>query len=343
MGHLASIEPNGAVLLGETVTCDAHAPRKIRIITHAHHDHLWGLKKSLSFCDAVLMTPATLELVRILREPMLPFQPNVKPLDYRTPLEVEEGTITFLPSRHILGSCQVVLDLKNGRRVAYTGDFRYPGIPVVEDADILVMEATYGRPEWRRPFDRDMPDILADFVKEKVEEGPVFVFGYHGKLQEVMSILWERGINAPLVASGKVYEVAVACKKFGMKLEVLNSKSEEGKEAVKSGRFVAFYHARSAGARKLALAMRATIVELSGWQFSAPIVEERKRHYTVAFSDHADFDGLLAYVEEARPKRVITDARRIGDAEELAKQIKRRLGIPAKPMPSKGTSGHEIL
>jgi len=50
-------------------------------------------------------------------------------------------------------------------------------------------------------------------------------------------------------------------------------------------------------------------------------------------SGHSDFYGLLRYVEGSRPKMVITDNHRGGDAAVLAKEIRRRLKIPAEPLP----------
>jgi len=39
-------------------------------------------------------------------------------------------------------------------------------------------------------------------------------------------------------------------------------------------------------------------------------------------------------VEKCRPKMVMTDNHRYGDAFALAKEIERRLNIPAMPVPS---------
>ena len=80
------------------------------------------------------------------------------------------------------------------------------------------------------------------------------------------------------------------------------------------------------------MAMRITV---SGWELNKPVREVRKGEYVVGLSDHADFEGLLAYVEECRPKLVITDNYRMGSGAILAEEIRRRLGIPAVAMPSR--------
>ncbi len=48
---------------------------------------------------------------------------------------------------------------------------------------------------------------------------------------------------------------------------------------------------------------------------------------------HADFDEQLSSVEECRPKFVITDRYRVGGAVALARELMRRQGIPASPLP----------
>ena len=67
MAERAIITKSGAVLLGGSVACDAHdASRPLRVVTHAHADHLYGLRSSLRRCDKVLMTKATRDLTETL-------------------------------------------------------------------------------------------------------------------------------------------------------------------------------------------------------------------------------------------------------------------------------------
>ena len=60
---------SGAVLLGDNVACDAFdASRPLRVVTHAHADHIYGLRSSLKRCEKVLMTKATRDLTETLNE-----------------------------------------------------------------------------------------------------------------------------------------------------------------------------------------------------------------------------------------------------------------------------------
>jgi len=75
----ASITDRGAVLLGKYVACDAYDKAKpLRVVTHAHADHLIGLRQSLRTCEKVLMTKATKDLVDVMRGPFFSWEGLLK-------------------------------------------------------------------------------------------------------------------------------------------------------------------------------------------------------------------------------------------------------------------------
>ena len=285
-----------------------------------------GLDQSLKE-GMVYLTPATKQLLEVLRGPLPP--ERIRILEYNQPVQIGDETLTFLPSDHILGSCQVKVQDAGGKTLVYTGDFRLPNTPILE-ADELVMEATYGNPKNRRAFEEKVEDELEKLVRQALGCGPVFIFGYHGKLQEVLSILRQRGVTVPALMPRKVYQFSKVCEKFGMRLgEFLMAESKEGMEIERSGEFIGVY---SMGSRRFA-GRNAIRIYLSGWEFEKPIRQISTTEYLAAFSDHTDFDGLMQYVEQSRPKYVITDNFRVGDAPSLAREIRKRFGIRAEPLP----------
>ena len=72
---------------------------------------------------------------------------------------------------------------------------------------------------------------------------------------------------------------------------------------------------------------------VSGWEFHSPCRQIGDKEHLIALSDHSDFDGLIEYVRRAKPKQVVTDNYRMSYGETLAKEISKRLGIPAVAMP----------
>ncbi len=328
----ASVTKNGAVLLGKHIACDSYDhSRPIRVITHAHYDHLGGLQQSLRRCKAVIMTPATRDLLTVLRGQTSLKNGNVYNLDYGQTLSYDGERITLYPADHILGAAQVLVEDKDGARIVYTGDFRMSSTPVLE-ADVLVLEATYGNPFQVRPFSKIVEKALVSLVASELRHGPLYIFGYNGKLQEVMQILHDNEVEAPFILPEKVFHTTKVCERYGMRVgKVLAANEEEARDITRRNEpHVAFYHMNS----KRYVGRDCCRICVSGWEFSGPRRQVAPNEHIVALSDHADFKELLQYVSESNPKLVITDNYRVGDAVVLAREIEKRLGIPAKALPS---------
>jgi putative mRNA 3-end processing factor len=170
-------------------------------------------------------------------------------------------------------------------------------------------------------------------VKEGLSHGTVYVFGYHGKLQEVMQILHDASIEVPFVVPERIFHVSMICQKHGMRLgRLMLSEEREAKELLeRNSQCIAFYHMNS-GSQINRDVFR---IYVSGWEFDAPCREISKKEYVIALSDHSDFDGLIEYVRLSKPKFVITDNFRVGHAETLAKEIRKKFGISATALPKK--------
>jgi len=333
MSLKATVTAAGAVLLGKYIACDAFDEvRPLRVVTHAHSDHMLGLQESLENCEAVVMTPATRDLIDVLKGPLFLMAGEAKTLRYEEEFTYGDERLTLHYVDHILGAAQVLLEDNEGIRILYTSDFRLPETPIVE-SDVLVMEATYGNPSRVRPFKKSVESILLSLVEQGLKKGPVYLFGYYGKLQEVMQILHRDGVRAPFVVPEKVFRFSKICERHGMRLgRYLLSSGEEAQLMMqKSAPYVAFYHM---GSRRY-VGKDALRICMSGWEFEGPYRRTAENEYVIALSDHSDFKGLIQYVKESKPKLVITDNYRVGDAEALAREIQKQLNIPARPLPTK--------
>jgi putative mRNA 3-end processing factor len=336
MSSKAAVTARGAVLLGKYVACDAFDEvRPLRVVTHAHSDHMLGLRQSLENCEAAVMTQATKDLIAVLKGPLFLTDEKVKTLEYDEELTYKDERLTLHYADHILGTAQVLVEDAEGTRILYTSDFRLPETPIIE-SDILVMETTYGNPSRIRPFKKTVKSILISLVKEGFKKGPVYLFGYYGKLQEVMQILHRAGVSAPFVVPEKVFRVSKICERHGMRLGgYLLSSGEEAQLMMQRRQpYIAFYHM---GSRRY-VGKDALRICMSGWEFEGPYHRTAENEYVIALSDHSDFKGLIQYVKESKPKLVITDNYRAGDAVALAREIQKQLNIPARPLPAKRVS-----
>lgn len=332
MSEKALVSERGAVLLGDTVACDAFDKDKpLRVVTHAHADHLVGLRRSLKSCDRVLMTAATKDLIGVVNGSLSLDNGTVSLLDFGEIFEYGNEQVTLLKANHILGAAQVLVESSAGDRVAYTGDFKVDGTEPLMDCDAIVIEATYGNPWFKRTFNVNVEDLLVSMVEKRLRQGTVYVFGYYGKLQEVMQILRKAHICVPFVMPERVFNVSKIYEKHGVKLgDFTLSTSKGGKELLDENLpCVAFYHMNT----RKKVGTNSSRICVSGWEFRSPCRQIGEQEYLIALSDHSDFNGLLQYIKQSKPKLVITDNYRVNHGAALAKQISKRLGIPAVAMP----------
>jgi len=332
----ASVTDRGAVLLGKSVACDAFEDAKpLRVVTHAHADHMVGLRQSLRTCEKVLMTKATKDMIDVMRTPLFLMSGLVETLDYGKAIQYDEERITFFKADHILGAAQVLVEDFEGKRIVFTGDFRIDETPVLE-SDVLVIEATYGSPTCKRSFGTDVKTSLVSLVEKGLKHGRVYVFGYHGKLQEVMQILHRANLNVPFITPERVFQVSKVCEKHGMRLGRLLHLSEPEAEKLLAcnSPCLVFYHMES----RSKVGLDDFRVLVSGWEFGLAVRQTGIKEYVVALSDHSDFNGLLEYVRRSRPEFVITDNFRVSNGETLAKEIRKTLGISATALPIRNCS-----
>lgn len=111
--------------------------------------------------------------------------------------------------------------------------------------------------------------------------------------------------------------------------ELVPITAPSGRDALNTNRYVRFY-SKGDGAPIDSTGGSTIVLSAFMNKTDNPVIEYTERAYSVALSNHADFEGTLAYIAATGAKRVITDNTR-GRGVELALAIQRRLGIVAKP------------
>ncbi len=334
----ATITGSGAIVFDNIVTVDGYyKDAYFHVVTHIHSDHTKGVKRSIRRRIPVAATPITLDILEALGIPIN--STKTIRLNYGERLELDNGaTLQLQKTNHIPGSSMVVYQDRE-TTIAYTSDFKLPGTHIVEEPDLLVLDATYGREEWRRPWQEEVENILVDIVLEGLSRGPVILYAYNGKIQEVMLLLRRHGVVAPFLAPLKPYIVAKIVKKHGLDLgDVYYEYDARAREIAREGWYVLFLEMRE-WKRRREYGRRldgkpTTHVLLTGWEFSESFRRISTNEWIVSFSDHADFDQLVEYLEMSKPRKIIVDAYRGGEtAYSFAKYVERNLSIPAKPLP----------
>ncbi|MGC8975075.1 MAG: MBL fold metallo-hydrolase RNA specificity domain-containing protein [Thermoprotei archaeon] len=322
---LVRVNEHGGISINESIVIDGHEDFHERIVTHVHSDHTARLAESIRRRQKIVGTPLTLEWLSMMTgfsDPSL-----FVPLDYDQPYEVGGLKVVFKKAIHIPGTAQVLVEYEDSTTIGYTSDFKKVGKGTdVLQPDVLVIDAVYGHPSYVREFDDFIETILADLVNELLSKGPVHLYAYYGKVQEVMQVLRERGVIAPFVLSHKQYSLSKIAEKYGMRFgEYFHINSREGVDVIRSGWYVYLTH--STNYSRLKENSRVSHVTLSGWEFTKPYRKLGNNSYLVAFSDHSDFKGLIEYVERSKPKLLIVNNARSSQSKTFADYVANKLNI----------------
>jgi len=303
-----SIGKDRSILLGSHVVCDGFIKRKpITVFTHIHSDHICSLPRALkSYETEILVSIPTRDLLVAMEGCHLLKRSNLTALKWGAPHTIQEDTITLHKSEHILGSSQVLVEKEEECRIVYTGDFNNETQPL--EADILVIDAMYGT--LRRNYEMaDLVDEILYLIRREIHRGrPVYFFTWRGRLQRMMGVFRREGIDAPFISTPGEIELAEVYGKYEGRIENLISKDTmEAWEIMKAeDPYVAFYNTNA----RPGIAEKYLRIVASAYDAPFPIYMPRKNYYRVAISDHADFLGIKKYIEESRPKLVVTDASR---------------------------------
>lgn len=333
---IVDVAASGGVLLGSSVVCDGfQSDRPVRVQTHVHDDHMADFETSKGFQD-LYMSEATRRLLIAEFNADLEIRDNIIPLSHGIVHECAGGRLTLLSSGHMLGAVQVMLETADGRRVGYSGDFHYPLTEVIQ-VDELVLDSTYGSEQSIRVYSQSEAETrFLELVLAKLKLGSVHVKAFRGTVERALQGLSGK-IDAPLVASERLLREIGVYQEFGGAIgNVTSITCAEGREILKGRKYVRFY---SKGDREPVDLIEGTTIVLSAFmnKTTDPVIEYSERGYSVALSNHADFLETLQYVRATGARLVVTDNTR-GRGVELARAIRARLGIDARP--SMGKPSH---
>jgi DNA ligase-1 len=213
----------------------------------------------------------------------------------------------------------------DGESLLYTGDFKLrPGRSAEPaewcQAETLIMETTYGLPQYRFPPTDDVVRQIVEFCHETLDQQAVPVLlGYSlGKAQEILCSLTGAGLKPML--HGSVYAMTRIYEQGGQSFceyERYSPNEVAGK--------VLICPPSANGSRMLERIPKKRVAMISGWAVDPNAVYRYQVDATFPLSDHADYTDLIRYVDLVRPVRVLTLH---GFAAEFARDL-RSQGVEA--------------
>ena len=329
----ADVFDSGAVRLGTNVVCDGFVEGyNFRIQTHVHDDHMAGFNTSKGRQD-IFMSPETFALLNAFFDAEIPYRSNFYKIQRGKEYELPDNSkLILLPSNHMLGSCQVALELPDNRKVGYSGDFGWPLDEVIQ-VDELVIDSTYGSPNSIRGYTQAAAEeCLLELVYKRLRYGSVHIYAHRGTVERVLHTI-EGNVGVPILASERLIQEVAVYQDHGIVLGELNSlDSDEGKSASKQKSYVRLYTKGDGfGNEPIADTSIKCSAYMATHSNSSPLTRFGEKSFSVALSNHADFLETLEYIEASGARTVVTDNTR-NHGVELANEINDRLpGVKARP------------
>lgn len=311
------LSPEGLRARSEALWLDARRKTPLSFVSHAHGDHIGRHEVALG-------TAVTLEL---MRHRLRGAKTRARPLPYGEPIRVGSLTVEIFPAGHILGSAQIRITRK-GHRTVYTGDLNTSPSRTAEPVEVvpcdtLVIESTFGEPRYRFPPRAEVEEKMAAFAEITLSEGrvPVFLAYALGKAQEATKILGAKGFRVRVHPDA--WELCEIYRAHGVDFPnaaPLDAPPAQGEVVVTTpgGRSDTWLGPR----------VRMRTCYLSGWAVEPGALYRMRVDAALPLSDHADFDGLIAYARATGASEVLTTH---GSAEVLARHL-RAHGIAARPL-----------
>ncbi|MDW7681883.1 MAG: MBL fold metallo-hydrolase RNA specificity domain-containing protein, partial [bacterium] len=248
--------------------------------------------------EKIIATPPTIAMIRLRNR-----NQKTEPLSFGSKLGLEDVTIELFPAGHILGSAQILV-VKDGVRLVYSGDFKIDrsetAEPIkIQPADILIMECTFGSPEFIFPKRWVIIEKLVKFIESCFQKGqvPVILAYRIGKAQEVIKILGELDYQVSVHAS--IEPVLNVYQQFNICFK--NFQTYHGEDLRNRVLVTPPHLSRGTQVKKI---WNARKLILSGWAIQKNSRFRYGADEALTFSDHADYRQLLEFVHQVNPQRV---------------------------------------
>jgi DNA ligase-1 len=187
----------------------------------------------------------------------------------------------------------------------YTGDFKLrPGLscePAAwRSADTLIMETTFGKPQFVFPPSEQVLADVVNFCREALDDGavPVLLAYSLGNALEALCAVAAAGLSPML--HGAVAKMS----KIYAELRPDFPAFEEYAASRLSG-CVLICPPNVRQSRMIHRLEKRRVAMLTGWAMTPGVVHRYRVDAAFPLSDHAGYDDLLKYVDLVQPKRVL--------------------------------------
>ncbi len=291
-----------------------HQNSTYAFVSHAHSDHVIKKKTDIP----ILSSKETVKLINS--------RTNKSPNKYIESLE----NAKLLNAGHVLGSKSLLLEVDE-KKILYTGDFNtrdrlfLKGFKPVK-ADILIIETTFGKPNYVFPKFKEVSKEASDWVQDQLKKGKnVMVIGYALGKAQILCKLFEK-LPYPIFVDSQIIKINSVYSDFGIELRGFPSIREAKEKGYLSTPSIMVVPPHMV---KYYWTPETKTAFFTGWANTGyPNKKIMNYDKTFSMSDHADYKELIEVVKKTDPEIVYTMH---GFNREFAKDLK-DLGFNAKPL-----------
>jgi len=284
-------------------------PDEVAMISHAHSDHLPSSFKSLS----VVCSPETRDLVRARKNREVEVCSDIR--------------VKLLEAGHIAGSRMFLVQGETS--ILYTGDYctrekEQTKAASPHKCDILITEATYGKPHYVFPDHQEIMSVVRDWLDDIVRhDGSAILFAYPlGKSQELAAAFK----SLPVVLHPSIADNNRILMKHGYDLSVREFDTHSTKPPFV---YITSGMGKDTGRVEALRKKGAKTAAFSGWALDRRFLHQSTVDEAFPVSDHCGYDELMAFVKKCSPRMVFTTH---GFTKEFAMHVRRDLEIDAQPL-----------
>ena len=307
-------------MLFDAVESDPTIPNLL--ITHAHYDHSKG------FQFPTQKKYSTKETKELYEAHTGKSTGNWEPIRVGRRLKLGEVEVEAHDAGHVLGSVQYEVITPDGN-IVYASHINFTDTLVsraaeVAPCDTLVIEATFPAPTLALP---PREHVIAEMVKWTLEcirekRVPAFAVDPLGTAQELT-----RAFNAwtelPVIVHPQIAHINKVYADSGIGLRYVDSSTPDAETLIGHDDCVVLVPKRFDATRYGDF----RIAYVSGW----PGLAQRSEGRVFTLSDQADLEQLLRFVQETRPKTVLTFR---GGSKVLAELVAKKFGMVARELVS---------
>lgn len=296
----------------EEIVMDARTDKtKINFVSHAHADH------SLRTDTEVIASDITRKLAEKRNN-----------VDLTT---IDRDIIELKNSGHIIGSRAALV--KGNKKVLYTGDVStserlyLKGFKPV-DADILVIESTYGISSYSLPEQSKVVKNISNWMSST--DRTQFLFGYSlGKAQK-LNYIAQQFPEKRILVHGAIEKMNNVLEKENIQ-DFRYESYKDNREDIDQDTVVILPSrcSRTDWVEKLVKENHGVKAGFSGWAVNESFKYRGVYDTTFALSDHCGFDDLVELVKKVDPEKVYTHH---GFDEAFASYLRKEMKYNARSL-----------